>query len=110
MDVDIISDVSPQDILDRLNGFCRFASSILHLDFPTLEKANPSFGTIARYLSLLESILKDSDADTVFHEGRISELAEYMRDIADAIVDRNNDVIVDSMASLDDFQSRNSKS
>lgn len=73
----------------------------MHLPFPDLDKVNPSFGTIAKSCELIAVIL----ATEAHSEGTeyAKELAGTMNDIATAIIDRDNDSIVDSMGILDEF-------
>ena len=92
--------VSEDDVFKRVCRLAVFARSVLHFSFDDLEKLDPSFTVIARTCELLAAILKEAS-----HNG--TEHAEYvmhrMRDIATAIVDRDNESLKDIMCMLDDF-------
>lgn len=92
--------VDPNQIFQRISNLAEFAKSVLHLPFPDLEKVNPSFSVIAKWCDLIAAILEqEAHAGTEYAK----DLATHMNDIATAIVDRDDNAIVDSMAILDEF-------
>lgn len=106
-----------QEVYRRIRGLVSFAKSVLHLPFPDLELVNPSFTVLAKACDFLAALLRKeaSDANEVskkkgdasqINDSDVEQIAEYMRDIAEAIVDRDDAALVDSMAILDDFLCR----
>ncbi|MGL6027605.1 MAG: hypothetical protein ACRC0U_11185 [Vibrio sp.] len=95
-----------QEVYQRIQNLVRFARSVLHLKFPELDYINPSFTVLAKTCDLIAAILRQN-ADK---EGTAmaEEIAGYMRDIAVAIVDRDDASMTDHMCILDEFLSINS--
>ncbi len=97
-----------QDVYQRIQDLVRFARSVLHLPFPELELVNPSFTVIAKACDFIAAILRQ---DTEARESTQAETAErvagYMRDIAVAIIDRDDSAMVDHMCILDEFLEQN---
>ncbi len=92
--------VSPEEILKRICKLALFGRNFLHLNFIELEKINPSFAMMAKICEMAALELRDELHKGVDHA---EHLMTTMQDIAVAIVDRDNAVLVDSMAILDEF-------
>ncbi|MCK6265195.1 hypothetical protein KP803_18110 [Vibrio sp. ZSDE26] len=94
-----------QEINQRIQGLVKFAKSVLHLPFPELDLVNPSFTVLAKTCDLIAALLRANaqggQAETA------EEVAGYMRDIATAIVDRDDKAVIDSMCILDQFLESN---
>ena len=87
-------------VFKKIQDLAQFARSVLHLPFPDLEKVNPSFGIIAKTCELIAVILsEEAHAGTEYAK----DLAATMRDIAVAITDRDDAVIIYCMCILDEF-------
>ena len=106
--MDKCTEIEANEIFERIKNLAIFARSVLHLPFPDLEIVNPSFAIIAKTCDLLTVIL-----DEHFRENeklRLSiDLSDTMRDIAEAIISRDNASIIDSMAILDEFLENTNK-
>lgn len=98
--------VDVSDIFIRIQNLAKFAKSVLHLPIPELELVNPSFSLIAKYCEYLGAILKDEAHTGTEHA---ENLADIMRDIATAIIDRDDKSLSDSMCILDDFSEKSTK-
>lgn len=96
-----------QEVYQRIQSLVKFARGVLHLPFPDLEMVNPSFTVLAKACDLLAAMLK---SDTSSGARNAEEVAGYMRDIATAIVDRDDASLIDSMAILDEYLERTQKS
>ncbi|MEZ9624676.1 hypothetical protein [Aliivibrio fischeri] len=92
--------VDPNEVFQRIQDLAKFARSVLHWSFPDLDKVNPSFSVIASTCELLITILRGEE-----HTGSedAQSVAEFMRDIAQAIVDRDDKALIDIMAQLDEY-------
>lgn len=94
--------VRKDEVMGRLRKVVEFARSVLHMPFPVLEDLDPSFGSMARYADLLASLLKDQE-DANGEYQKTSQMVESLRGISEAIVDRDDDELIDYMAILDQF-------
>lgn len=102
---DLLNPQDPSVIWERVRKISLFARSVLHLPFPELEVVNPSFAVLSRYCELLAVLLREQKASPEIqgNHGRAADLSCILQDIATAIVDRDDDSIIDSMAALDQF-------
>lgn len=98
-----------QEVYQRIQDLVKFARSVLHLPFPELDYVNPSFTVLAKTCDLIAAILRqDADAQGNREQAETAEqVAGYMRDIAVAIVDRDDDSMIDHMCILDEFLTNN---
>ncbi|MHA2690136.1 hypothetical protein [Vibrio harveyi] len=90
-------------VYQRVRYLGWFARSVLSRSFPALDLVNPSFTVLAKACEFLAALLRSEASSGMEHASDLEELAEYMRDIAEAIVDRDDKALVDSMAILDEF-------
>jgi len=97
--------IDPVELYERMRLLAEFARGFLHLSFPELEKINPSFTLISKYCKYVAEVLEE-EAKSTDKKDDADFLAEEMNDIADAIVDRDDSSIIDSMSILDDFMER----
>jgi hypothetical protein len=102
MVVSPIGKVDSKDVWERVRKTAFFAKSVLHLPFSELDMVNPSFTILSKYCDLLASLLREQTTDRADHE-RAACLAEELKNIAIAIVDRDDESMIDSMAILDQF-------
>lgn len=99
---DPLSQVDPKEVWERLRKTAVFAKSVLHLPFEHLELVNPSFSVMSKYCDLLAALLREQKTDKEKHESA-ADLACILRDIATAIVDRDDKSMIDAMCILDQF-------
>lgn len=93
-------DLTADDIFQKICEFAVYAREHLHLNFAELDKvANPSFGIIIKYCELSIEILKSEAHNGTEHAVTVME---NFQSILDAIVDRDNDSLVDCMAVMDE--------
>lgn len=95
--------VRKDEIVERLRKVAVFARSVLHLPFPLLEDLDPSFGSMARWAELLASLIKDQEDDASGEYQKVSQMVDSLRGISEAIVDRDDDELIDYMCILDQF-------
>ncbi len=96
--------VTPKQVLDRVKNTAVFVRSVLHLPFPDLEGINPSFGLMSKYCDLLATLLKeDKEQSGSAHSASAEQLARILAEVAEAIIDRNDSIIIDCMAEIDEF-------
>ncbi|HAV1342841.1 hypothetical protein VB319_09235 [Vibrio parahaemolyticus] len=97
-----------QEVYQRIQDLVKFARSVLHLPFPELDFVNPSFTVLAKTCDLIAAILRqDADTQGTEQAETAEQVARYMRDIAVAIVDRDDEAMVDHMCILDEFLEQN---
>ncbi|MEZ8855562.1 hypothetical protein AB6E16_08655 [Vibrio atlanticus] len=94
-----------QAVYQRIQDLVKFARSVLHLPFPDLDYVNPSFTVLAKTCDLIAAILRQEAKGA--EAKRAEEVADYMRDIATAIVDRDDKAMIDHMCILDEFLEQN---
>ena len=103
-DAELKGPVNPEFIFNRIRQYAEFARSVLHLDFPDLEVVNPSFAVLSKYFDLLATILREQKDNSVKEQSqKAGRLAEIMSDIAEAIVDRDDQSLIDCMGIIDQF-------
>jgi hypothetical protein len=96
----LVAEAGVEGIFNRIQNLAKFARSVLHLPFPALEQVNPSFSVIAAYCEFVGAVLREEAHSGTAHA---EDLALIMRDIATAIIDRDDKSLIDSMTILDDF-------
>jgi methylaspartate ammonia-lyase len=102
------TDIKPEIILERLSKVAEFTRSVLHLPFPDMEKVNPSFSLLSKYCDFIASLLEESQDIEVKIEGvdtgsKALHLAKILKEIAEAIVDRSDQIIIDCMCEIDQY-------
>lgn len=96
--------VNPAEVFEKLRKLAVFGRSVLHLSFPQLDQVNPSFTVLSKWCDLIASILRDECHHIDNGECQTAmKLAEIFKDVADAIVDRDDSGLVDCMCILDQF-------
>jgi len=96
------SKVRKDEVVGRLTKVVVYARSVLHLPFPDLDQLDPSFGSMARWAELLASLFRDQE-DAAGEYQKISKLVDALRGISEAIVDRDDNELIDYMCILDQF-------
>jgi hypothetical protein len=95
---DNVTIMPPDEIFARVVKFAEFARSFLHLPFPQLDLVNPSFAVMSKYCDLVAQVLRTNQNEGTY---KALEISNILRQIADAIVDRDHQNIIDCMCHLD---------
>ncbi|MBB1364984.1 hypothetical protein H5154_01045 [Pseudoalteromonas sp. SR44-5] len=95
-----LEDVNAESVYIKILGLATFAKSVLHLPFPKLDDINPSFEILHKYCDLAATILENEA-----HDGMVvaQEIMRVMGEIAKAIIERDDQILVDCMAHLDEI-------
>lgn len=93
-------------VYEKIADLAKFARTKLHLPFAELDKINPSFSVIQKYCELMIEVLKGNKANGCLHTMLTEEITTIMKEIAEGVVERDDQALIDAMTELDDFFNR----
>lgn len=95
-----VSGVELDALYERVLNMAQFAREILPLSIDKLRDANPSFPMMAKLCDLIYAILKDANHNRA---EQTTTVMNFMKTIATAIDDRDDQNLVDCICEMDEF-------